>query len=75
MTTYNNTTFTQEEVDLYEDMAITLDRYNRMLEENEDTKKPYYSDELISKYRAYHGHKKVQELKDAGIYRGIFLKN
>lgn len=73
MITYNSVTFSQEEVDIYEEMYNKLDAYNRELEKNDDAIKPDYSDELVSKYRAYHGHKKVQELKDAGIYRGIFL--
>lgn len=75
MVTYNGVTFSQEEVNIYEEMSNKLDAYNRELEKNDDAIKPNYSDEQISKLRTYFGHKKVQELKEAGIYRGIFLKN
>lgn len=68
MVTYNGITFSQEEVDTYEEMSNKLDQFNRAFEKNDEASKPDYSDELVSKYRTYFGHKKVQELKDAGIY-------
>jgi DNA invertase Pin-like site-specific DNA recombinase len=72
-TIYNGVRFTQEEVEVYNNMFKVINGYNRELGVNKDAKKPYYSKELLSKYSDYMAHKKTQELKDAGICSSIFI--